>query len=608
MACLQNHFLESMGLTMDNGWGCDGIKAPGGCRSGLTGFNQSQGMKRFRCKTCDYDLCEECYLERLNSRRCPKGHVLAPLGIQRQSRPGWHCDGENEGGCKSIARGFESTKTLNRFRCEQCDYDLCERCYETPLAKPCDRGHAMTLLGLARDNGWGCDGRSQPGGCKRGITGFRQTKGIHRFRCEACDFDLCDLCYEARPVADRGPAAKPMTVNPELVPGYWDMEVMEDIEMLKGLAPEEENVLNKFGKVELTESELASIQQIFDASHKKVYTRDRKGTKVPDKLLVKCAYRIQNLQNWTEFVRKQSSIRAQIDSLKETGNKGVCRNGHELSPLGTSKDNGWACDGRDEDAGCASKITGFRQTKGMNRFRCERCDFDYCEKCYFLRTGAKLCLKGHPLVPLGTTRDNGWSCDNSRMSIGCMRENKTKGINRYRCEQCDFDLCDLCFQRHIGHVNNNIENLKTSSVELHSEGSDPETNTVWLFHGTNDEAAEKITKGDFLVDKAGSNAGTLYGRGIYMAESCSKSDEYSKENSEGLRCMLICRAVLGNVLYCDEVAPNVDSLVRQCLHGNYHSLLGDREKCRGTFREFIVYDDDQVYPEIAVWYERLYES
>lgn len=93
-----------------------------------------------------------------------------------------------------------------------------------------------------------------------------------------------------------------------------------------------------------------------------------------------------------------------------------------------------------------------------------------------------------------------------------------------------------------------------------------------------------------------------------MAESCSKSDEYSKENSEGLRCMLICRAVLGNVLYCDEVAPNVDSLVRQCLHGNYHSLLGDREKCRGTFREFIVYDDDQVYPEIAVWYERLYES
>ena len=36
----------------------------------------------------------------------------------------------------------------------------------------------------------------------------------------------------------------------------------EDIEMLKGLAPEEGNVLNKFGKVALTESEVASIQHL----------------------------------------------------------------------------------------------------------------------------------------------------------------------------------------------------------------------------------------------------------------------------------------------------------------------------------------------------------
>ena len=50
MACLQNHFLESLGLTMDNGWACDGIKGPSGCRSGLSGFNQSQGRtKRLMC-------------------------------------------------------------------------------------------------------------------------------------------------------------------------------------------------------------------------------------------------------------------------------------------------------------------------------------------------------------------------------------------------------------------------------------------------------------------------------------------------------------------------------------------------------------------------------
>ena len=42
----------------------------------------------------DYDLCEECYLERLNSRRCPTGHVLVPLGTARDASTAtnqrWH--------------------------------------------------------------------------------------------------------------------------------------------------------------------------------------------------------------------------------------------------------------------------------------------------------------------------------------------------------------------------------------------------------------------------------------------------------------------------------------------------------------------------------------
>jgi hypothetical protein len=46
------------------------------------------------------------------------------------------------------------------------------------------------------DNGWACDGRLQPGGCLRGITGFRQTAGVPRYRCAECDFDLCDKCVE----------------------------------------------------------------------------------------------------------------------------------------------------------------------------------------------------------------------------------------------------------------------------------------------------------------------------------------------------------------------------------------------------------------------------
>merc|ERR1712078_754507 len=57
---------------------------------------------------------------------------------------------------------------------------------------------------------------------------------------------------------------------------------------------------------------------------------------------------------------------------------------------------------------------------------------------------------------------------------------------------------------------------------------DPGINEVWLFHGTGDTAAQKITSNVFKVNLAGSNAGTLYGRGIYLAERPSKSDEYAQ--------------------------------------------------------------------------------
>jgi len=153
-----------------------------------------------------------------------------------------------------------------------------------------------------------------------------------------------------------------------------------------------------------------------------------------------------------------------------------------------------------------------------------------------------------------------------------------------------------------------IDNLKTAGV-LPDEDRyklDSGAHEEFLFHGTNDEAAVSITKGDFLVNLAGTGAGTLYGRGVYLAESVSKSDEYTKENARGERCILVCRATIGYVNYNDEVSPNVDALVKSCTDGPYHCVLGDREKCRGTYREIIVYDNDQIYPEYVIWYTRAY--
>lgn len=136
-----------------------------------------------------------------------------------------------------------------------------------------------------------------------------------------------------------------------------------------------------------------------------------------------------------------------------------------------------------------------------------------------------------------------------------------------------------------------------------------EVNEFYLFHGTNPTAAKLICDNDFNVKKAGSNAGTLYGPGVYLAEASSKADEYASDEQgifQGHYGMLVCRVVCGNIRYTDEVSPPVQDLVDSVLsRRTHHSVLGDREKCRGTYREFIVFDQAQIYPEYVAIYKRV---
>ena len=46
-----------------------------------------------------------------------------------------------------------------------------------------------------------------------------------------------------------------------------------------------------------------------------------------------------------------------------------------------NEDNGWACDGRKAEGGCLNKCTDFHQSKGWARYRCGNCDYDLCDKC-----------------------------------------------------------------------------------------------------------------------------------------------------------------------------------------------------------------------------------
>lgn len=132
-------------------------------------------------------------------------------------------------------------------------------------------------------------------------------------------------------------------------------------------------------------------------------------------------------------------------------------------------------------------------------------------------------------------------------------------------------------------------------------------NEFVLFHGTKPEAADLIAKNHF--DMAFACSAGLFGGGLYFAESCSKADEYVKPNSANEYPMLMVRCTLGHVNYLPQLNPLQDpgkeAMEQSCFTGTYHSVLGDRIKARGTYREFVIYDHYQVYPHLIIWYERL---
>mmetsp|Transcript_54842 Transcript_54842/g.101462 ORF Transcript_54842/g.101462 Transcript_54842/m.101462 type:complete len:535 (+) Transcript_54842:97-1701(+) len=141
---------------------------------------------------------------------------------------------------------------------------------------------------------------------------------------------------------------------------------------------------------------------------------------------------------------------------------------------------------------------------------------------------------------------------------------------------------------------------------------DGSINEWHLWHGTSVAGAKQICEVDFKQRYAGSVTGTLYGPGTYFADSCTKADEYagvvptgdSVDPDDPVYIILLCRVIGGRVNYNDEVEPNAEDLTASCLHDKYDSVLGDREKCRNTFKEFVIFGSDQAYPEYIVHYKR----
>jgi len=132
----------------DNGWGCDGAKQPGGCKRGINGFNQTTGIPRMRCITCDYDLCDKC----MEVAQVQSSWHIHTLFFCNDIEP-WTCKGnELEGGCQGH---LTEPVVKSRYWCEACAFNVCEDCLKS--------GDAIFAINFHVDCGLLEDSKVTPG-------------------------------------------------------------------------------------------------------------------------------------------------------------------------------------------------------------------------------------------------------------------------------------------------------------------------------------------------------------------------------------------------------------------------------------------------------------
>ncbi|KAK3577719.1 hypothetical protein CHS0354_002932 [Potamilus streckersoni] len=143
----------------------------------------------------------------------------------------------------------------------------------------------------------------------------------------------------------------------------------------------------------------------------------------------------------------------------------------------------------------------------------------------------------------------------------------------------------------------------------------PEINEYYFFHGTKVDKIDAICENG-LDCRLGSEKAML-GTGVYGAESSTKADQYTdakQARTPGEKKMFLMRMVLGNMFVCTDPNPHKyrrppcktcikdDCANARHTEGYFDSVVGDMGK---LFREFVVYDKNQCYPEYIITYARV---
>jgi len=146
-------------------------------------------------------------------------------------------------------------------------------------------------------------------------------------------------------------------------------------------------------------------------------------------------------------------------------------------------------------------------------------------------------------------------------------------------------------------------------IWLSKSGVDAAAGEMMLWHGTKPGLVDLIARDGFEERLAGLKG--LFGAGNYFAECSSKSDQYCtpdplEDPIGGTYYLMLCRVAMGTPVRVSE--PRNDLRIPplrvegDASQGRYDSLLGHVMQVK--YREFVVYDRAQCYPEYIVEYKR----
>lgn len=163
------------------GWALDKTDCPSGtfkCKKcGKT--DQCEGG-RWTCCCCKEHICSGCRDPPMPYIYCMKGHCLKvetePVEF---AGPNYKCNA-----CEDM-KSYEKP----RWRCKDCDYDVCLDCRSLPY-RTCANAHPLY---------WSYDGEKYPDGFFN-CDGCTKRAPVEegRWSCPACTYDICTDCREAK--------------------------------------------------------------------------------------------------------------------------------------------------------------------------------------------------------------------------------------------------------------------------------------------------------------------------------------------------------------------------------------------------------------------------